>query len=149
MRIYDPSTDTSSTVNIASAANAFPLVRWQGDTFLAATVTNPTEVGAYGRIALGFLNLTTYTFTKTADPPVTVDPPGTRIITSIAGLTKEKNVLFTTAQIPTTGAQSVIESRAIVVNPLSGAVLSNSIIADSNCFTLLRAPAFRPVRAFF
>jgi hypothetical protein len=134
MRIYDPSTDTSSTVNIAAAANAFPLVRWQGDVFLAAFIPNPTEFGAYARIALGFLDLSTYTFTKTADPPVTVDPPGTHILTVIAGLTKEKNVLFTTAQIPANGSQVVMESRAIIVNPLSGAVLSNKMISDPNCF---------------
>jgi hypothetical protein len=130
LNVYDPNTDTSSNTNLINGFfGLVPQGQLQDDTFLATSIANRSS-----KISFGLLDLSTATYSKTADVQVTFDNPGNPIATAFVGLTKEKNALFVSVQNTIIGTSSSTDAQAVIVNPQSGQVLSSKKMPEPFCF---------------
>jgi hypothetical protein len=136
LNIYDPNTDTSSTVSTQSSqvggtpapAGIVPLGAYSEDDFMTQSA-----VPASTALKVGLLNLSTFKYGTLEEVNFLFDTPGNPIATKFAGLTKENKGLFIAAQFTASG---VVEARAVIANPLSGAFTGNVRISDPSCFFL-------------
>jgi hypothetical protein len=130
LNVYDPNTDTSSNTNLTNGFfGLVPQGQLQGDTFLATSIADRSS-----KISLGLLDLSTATYSKTADVQVVFDNPGNPIATAFVGMTKEKNALFVSVQTTIIGTASFTDAQAVIVNPRSGQVLSSQKMPEPFCF---------------
>jgi hypothetical protein len=147
LNIYDPNSDTSSTVNTQSAgfsgspapAGIVPLGAYVEDFFMTQSI-----VPASTALKVGLLNLSTFKYGSLDEVNFLFDPPGTPVATGFAGLTKDKKGLFIGVQFSPSGAP---EARALIANPRSGAFTGNLKLSDPSCF-FLSSNASRTVSTF-
>jgi hypothetical protein len=141
LNIYDPNTDTSSTVSTQSAgfsgspapAGIVPLGAYVEDFFMTQSA-----VPASTALKVGLLNLSTFKYGTLEEVNFIFDTPGTPISTGFAGLTTDKKGLFVAAQFTASGE---VEARALIANPRSGAFTGNVRISDPFCFFLSVDPS--------